>query len=261
MLQAAPIRVAAASFACVLAASCTAQADSPKAPAKVPPAKPSPTPEERAKLLLGKQMKALPGDNAALLATFAKVAVVMLPSVAAKIEPDLELGGQIAGMNPHSEMKGVKLGQLVAGGTAGMAWLAAELEITVVSAEPGEKPSSATHTVRAVELLDAASDWKVVAASFTEVRSLERLRESLGPIPSPTSAGPLVKLLAAPDEIAASLSADPSSCSAPTRPSGRSARPRRNRCSRSGASCRSRSRRSTRSARSARRAGAMPWPT
>lgn len=91
-----------------------------------------------------------------------------------------ELGGQIAGMNPHAEMKGAKLSQFVAGGTAGMAWLAAELEITVVSAEPGEKPSSATHTVRAVELLDAASDWKVVAASFTEVRSLDRLRESLG---------------------------------------------------------------------------------
>ncbi len=209
MPHAAPIRVAAVSLACVLASSCTAQADSPKAPAKAPPAKSSPTPEERAKSLLEKQMKALPSDNAALLATFAKDAVVMLPRVAAKIEPDLELGGQIAGMNPHAEMKGVKLSQLVAGGTAGMAWLAAELEITVASAEPGEKPSTAAHTVRAVELLDAASDWKVVAASFTEVRSLERLRESIGPIPSPTPAGPLVKLLAAPAELAAALSADP----------------------------------------------------
>ncbi|HUC00403.1 MAG TPA: hypothetical protein VMS11_11305 [Solirubrobacterales bacterium] len=209
MLQAAPIRIAAVSFACVLAASCTAQADSPKTPAKAPPAKSSPMPEERAKSLLEKQMKALPADNAALLATFAKDAVVMLPRVAAKIEPDLELGGQIAGMNPHAEMKGAQLSQLVAGGASSMAWLAADLEITVVSAEPGEKPSSATHTVRAVELLDAASDWKVVAASFTEVRSLEQLRESLGPIPSPTPPGPLVKLLAVPDELAASLSADP----------------------------------------------------
>jgi len=94
-----PIRVAAVSLACVLAASCTAQADSPKAPAKAPPAKSSPTPEERAKALLEKQMKALPGDNATLLATFGKDAVVMLPRVAAKVEPDLDLGGQIAGMN------------------------------------------------------------------------------------------------------------------------------------------------------------------
>jgi hypothetical protein len=209
MLHAAPIRVAAVSFACVLAASCTAQADSPKAPAKEPLAKASPTPQERAKSLLEKQMKALPADNAALLATFAKDAVVMLPRVAAKIDLDLDLGGQIAGMNPHAEMKGAKLSQFIAGGTTVMAWLAAELEITVVSAEPGEKPSSATHTVRAVELLDAASDWKVVAASFTEVRSLDRLRESLGPIPSPTPAGPLMKLLAAPDELVASLSVDP----------------------------------------------------
>jgi hypothetical protein len=34
MLQAAPIRVVAVSLACVLAASCTAQVDSPKTPAK-----------------------------------------------------------------------------------------------------------------------------------------------------------------------------------------------------------------------------------
>jgi hypothetical protein len=36
-------------------------------------------------------------------------------------------------MNPHAEMKGVKLGQLVAGGTASMAWLAAELEILLAA--------------------------------------------------------------------------------------------------------------------------------
>lgn len=209
MIQSAPIRVAAISLMLVVAASDTVHADSPKSPAKAPPGKPSPTPAERAKSLLEKQMKALPADNADLLTTFAKDAVVMLPRVAAKLQPDLELGGQIAGMNPHAEMRGVKLSQLVAGGTAGMAWLAAELEITVASAEPGEKPSSATHAVRAVELLDAASDWKVVAASFTEVRSLERLRASLGSIPSPTPAGPLVKLLSAPEELAAALSAAP----------------------------------------------------
>jgi hypothetical protein len=32
-------------------------------------------------------------------------------------------------MNPHVEMKGANLSRFVAGGTAGMAWLAAELEI------------------------------------------------------------------------------------------------------------------------------------
>lgn len=203
------IRLFCVSLAFFLASACTAQADSPKTAAKVSPANAGPTPEARARALLAKQLKALPADNAALMATFVKDAVVMLPRVAAKLDPDLDLGGQIAGMNPHATMKSAKLGELVAGGNASMAWVAAELEIVVLSAEPGEKPSSATHVVRAVELLDAASDWKVVAASFTEVRPLEQLRESLGPIPSPTVAGPLVKLLSAPDSLAGSLASDP----------------------------------------------------
>jgi hypothetical protein len=91
---------------------------------------------------------------------------------------------------------------LVAGGNSAMVWLAAELEIIVRSQEPGEPSSTASHAVRAVELLDAASGWKVVAASFTEVRPLEQLRQSLGPIPSPTAPGPLAKLLASPDDLA-----------------------------------------------------------
>jgi hypothetical protein len=66
----------------------------------------SPSSARFAKSFLEKQIKALPGDNAALLATFAKDAVVMLPRVAAKIEPDLELGGQIAGMNPACRDEG-----------------------------------------------------------------------------------------------------------------------------------------------------------
>jgi hypothetical protein len=211
MTRATPIRLSCLSLAFILTSACTAKADSPKPAGKALPAKPkaSPTPEERARTLLEKQLKALPSDNAALMATFVKDAVVMLPRVAAKLDPELELGGQIAGMNPHATMKSAKLGQIVAGGNASMVWLAAELEIVVLSAEPGEKPSSATHAVRAVELLDGAADWKVAAASFTEVRPLEQLRESLGPIPSPTPPGPLVKLLASADALASSLSSDP----------------------------------------------------
>lgn len=202
----------------VLCNACTAQAGSgdpskpaptKTAPVTAAPAKAGRTPEERGRSLIEKQLKALPSDDAALIATFAKDAVVMLPRVAAKIEPGLELGGQIAGMNPHAEMKSAKLGKLVAGGTSSMVWVAAEFEIVVASQEPGEAASTKTHAVRAVELLDAASDWKVVAASFTEVRPLEQLKESLGPIPSPTPPGPLVKLLASPDELAGSLSSDP----------------------------------------------------
>src|SRR5689334_4548824 len=101
----------------VLCYGCTAQAGGSGDPGKAPAAKPAPvtagpTPEERARSLIEKQLKALPSDDAALIKTFAKDAVVMLPRVAAKIEPGVELGGQIAGMNPHAEMKSAKLGKL-----------------------------------------------------------------------------------------------------------------------------------------------------
>jgi hypothetical protein len=66
-----------------------------------------------------------------------------------------------------------------------------------------------TRVVRAVELLDAAASWKVVAASFTDEHTLSRLSSSLGPIPSDTPPGPLVKLLTAPDALASSLGPDP----------------------------------------------------
>jgi len=45
--------------------------------------------------------------------------------------PDLALGAAIVGLHPHAEMKGVKISQFAAGGNASMAWLAAELAITI----------------------------------------------------------------------------------------------------------------------------------
>jgi hypothetical protein len=213
------VRVSAFLLAFGVLVACTAQADGPGTASKPVQAKPAtgkpaltstPTPEERARALLEKQLRALPEDNAALIATFAKDAVAILPNFSLKVgDPDVDMGGQIAFMNPHAQMKSAKLGKLVAGGSSSMVWLAADLEIIVASQEPGGAPSSTTHAVRAVELLDAASDWKVVAASFTKVRPLGQLRESRGPIPSPTARGPLVKLLASPEELAASLASDP----------------------------------------------------
>jgi hypothetical protein len=194
-----------------LAAACTAQADNLKAPPKTSAnANATLTPEKRARALVEKQLKALPDGNAALVADFTKDAVVLLSYIGSRIdEPDLELATAIAGLHPHAEMKSAKLANLVAGGNASMVWLAAELEIVVLSTEPGETPSSEVRTVRAVELLDAASDWKIVAASFVEVRGLSQRRASLGPIPSPTPAGPLTPLLAAPDKLAAAIGGDP----------------------------------------------------
>jgi hypothetical protein len=202
-----PNRARSLSLVFVLAAACTARADNVRTPQQ-PPA--TMTPERRARTLVEKQLKALPGNNAALVADFAKDAVVMLPYIGSRVDaPDLELATAIAGMHPHVEMKSAQLTELVAGGNTTMVWLAAELEIVLLSAEPGEAPSTDVRTVRAVELLDAASDWKIVAASFVQVRGLSQRRSSLGPIPSPTSSGPLTPLLVAPDKLAAAVSGNP----------------------------------------------------
>lgn len=210
MLRSAPFPMSLA-FVVLGALGCSAKADDVKPATKSPPAKvpSSPTPEERAKALIERQIKALPDNNAAFLATLASGAGLFVPSFPVKLDdPNIDIGGQIAGMNPHAEMKSAKLTKLTAGGSSSMVWLAAELEITVLSSEPGEKPSTDTHAIRAVELLDAASEWKAVAASFTEARPLEQLRPTRGPIPSATAPGPLVKLLAASDELAAALASD-----------------------------------------------------
>ncbi len=197
----------------LIAAACTAQADVAQADVKPsPPGKTAAgasTADTRAKVVLDQQVKALPSDHAAFMATFAKGAVVMLPRLSVLLDPSLEIGGQITGLTPHAAMKSVKVKKLVTGGDAAGAWLAAELEMVMLESEPGEKPATTTRTVRAVELLDAASDWRVVAASFTDGRTIERSKQSLGAIPSPTAVGPLVKLLAAPDALAAALATDP----------------------------------------------------
>jgi hypothetical protein len=201
-------RIGCVSVALIIAAACTARADSPKAAtsAGLPV---SATPEGRTRALLDRQLKALRGDDAALISTFVKDAVVMLPRVAAKIDPELEIVTQIADLNPHAEVTDTKVKAFVAGGDAAMAWLAAEIEIGVVSHEPQNPVSTERHTVRAIELLDAEAGWQVVAAAFTQVRPLERLKESLGPIPSATTLGPLVKTLALPDALASTLASDP----------------------------------------------------
>lgn len=198
------------SIAIVLASACAAQINSAHAaPKSAPPASAS-NADARAKALIEKQLKALPEDNAALLATFAKDAVVLLPYGATKVDsPDLELCAAITGLHPHAEMRRTTLTSFVAGGNASMVWLAAELEVVLLLQEPGDPPSSEAHTVHVVELLDGASDWKVVAASFAGVRSLARLRSSFGGIPLPTPAGSLAPLLASPDKLAAAIGGDP----------------------------------------------------
>jgi hypothetical protein len=155
-------------------------------------------------------MKALPADNAAFVATFAKGAALFVPNFSVNLdEPDTDICGQIAGMNPHASLASTKLTKLTTGGDRTFVWLAAEFDVVVVSREPGEKPGTERQEIRAVELLDAASDWKVVAASFTKVSKLVPRRDPGDPIALPTEPGPLTRLLASPDALAHALAHDP----------------------------------------------------
>ena len=69
----------------ILALACAAPIDSANA-AKPAPSAGAPAADARAKTLIDKQLKALPEDNGALFATFAKDAVVLLPYGAAKVD-------------------------------------------------------------------------------------------------------------------------------------------------------------------------------
>jgi hypothetical protein len=119
-----------------------------------------------------------------------------------------DIGHDIAVMNPHSEFHGAKVTSFHVGGTAQMAWIAAELEISTSSHEPGEKPSKNTLTIRTIQLLDPAQDYKVVAASFGQVKPMER-RPDTTKVEAPTDAGPLAALLSNPAGLASAFRADP----------------------------------------------------
>lgn len=149
----------------------------------------------------------MPSDNVALLATFAKDAVVMLPRVAAKIEPDLEHGEQIAGMNPHAEMNAAKLGEVVAGGNASMAWIAAELEINhpVIGARREAVDRDAHGAGRRTTRCGVGMEGRGGVAHRGAVA------RTAPPVPrgNPVADGSrVVKLLAAPDELSKALSGD-----------------------------------------------------
>ncbi len=145
---------------------------------------------------------------------FRKDAVVLVP-VAWPLDgmtiddPSINLAEAIARMTPHATLQRKKLNKVTAGGNAAMVWLSGEIELATTAGEHGEpRPIKKQHVVRVLELLDAASNWKVVAASFGNVRALEE-STVFSPIPAQTAAGPLSKLLVAPREVAASLADDP----------------------------------------------------
>ena len=178
------------------------------APAEAGVSPPAAPPAAKLRAVLDKQVAALPDKSADLLATFGKDAVALTPEIVTVTPDYTDMGHDIAVMNPHSTFVSAKVTSFHAGGTDKAAWLAAELEIVTKSGEPGEKPSQDTRTIRTIELLDGAQDWKVVAASFAEVKPMER-RDSAPKVEGATDGGPLAKLVVAPADLAAAFASDP----------------------------------------------------
>jgi hypothetical protein len=196
----------------VIALGCTASADKAPTPTKAaaPTAsKPTPaaqgalSPDARGRAVLNAQLAALANDDA-FLETFAKQATVLTPLGSTEVHaPNARVAGAIAFLNPHAEVKSATFDHFTAGGNAHVAWFSAELHLTLSSHEPGGPAASETHTVRAIELLDAAADWKVAVAAFTNVAPLNTFGTST--IKDPTDAGPLTSLLLSPPALTGAL--------------------------------------------------------
>lgn len=164
-------------------------------------------PAERAKLVLDAQVAALKaGADDKLAATFDSSAVILARVGYALTEADL--AKQVASINPHDTIKDIRVTKTAAGGNADAVWFVAEIAITKDVAEPESKPETRTETVRASELVTASSQWKVVAAAFSQPRELRKSRP-IAAMPGASTPGALSGLLADPAKAAASLSTDP----------------------------------------------------
>jgi len=193
----------------VLALACTANADktpsaAPTKAAAPPTTSPASSPDARGRGILKAQLAALAND-AAFIATFAPQATVLTPLGSNEVHaPNAGVAAAIAFMNPHAEIKSATFDHFTSGGNAKVAWFAAELQLTIDSHEPGSPAATAKHTVRAIELLDGAADWKVAVAAFTNVAQLYTFGTS--PIKDPTAPGPLASFLLSPESLAGALS-------------------------------------------------------
>jgi len=153
--------------------------------------------------VLKAQLAALANEDA-FAATFAKRAAVLTRLGSNEVHaPNAGVAAAVAFLNPHAEVKSATFDRFAAGGNAQVAWFAAELQITVTSREPGSPARTDKHTVRVIELLDGAQDWKVAVGAFTNVGPLYPFGTSS--IKDPTPVGPLANLLLSPDALAGAL--------------------------------------------------------
>jgi hypothetical protein len=200
-------------FGTLLVLACTARADKPGAPAPHVDhagAKPAPqpakvvTPSPRGKAILQAQLDAVKhwSDSSAMDATFARSAIVLLPNGERQAAGG-NVATAIAFLNPHATVKDATFDHFTSGGNASVEWFTADLHVTVTSSEPGQRAITEKHTVRAIELLDGAADWKVAVAAFTNVAKLHAIGAC--PIADATPPDGLVNLLVAPDALATAL--------------------------------------------------------
>jgi hypothetical protein len=175
-------------------------AATPAKPAPAPtPTKPAPKPET----VLEAQLEALKqwaDDDGPMQATFAKSAIVLFPNGEEPVSEG-SVGSQAAILNPGTTLKSATYDHFKSGSHDNVMWFSADLHVTT-----REGSHTKTRTIRAIELLDGAEDWKVVVAAFTNVGKLAESGSS--PIANATPADVLTKLLVAPDALAAALAPD-----------------------------------------------------
>lgn len=164
------------------------------------PATPSVSPAERAKQTLERLVTALRTDEAAVLATFAPDAVVLVPNPREVSEPNSGLREALARLPPSATLADVTVDKLVAGGNAEAIWLTAEL--TLVHGDD-------VKTVRVTELATADRGWKVVVGAFSEPNTVTGRKHGPGPLAFGTPAGPLTAMLVDPSKLGVALAADP----------------------------------------------------
>jgi len=151
---------------------------------------------ERATTIMNAQLGALKNSQeSALVDTFAKDAVVLVPTPRLAHGETTGLPAAIARLSPHDTLKSATVTKLVAGSTASAVWWSAEVNLVADSLE------AATHatntTIRVTELATADANWKVVAGAFAEITAPRMLADS-DPIDdaSTTAVGPLTPLAA-----------------------------------------------------------------
>lgn len=170
-------------------------------------------PAKRAKQLLDKQLAVMTaGGSKELIATLAPDALVLIPDayVAAKSLGDFRvfLDPDEASLNPATSRT------LVAGGTADVIWLGAEITQPyriIVDCQQNLGKCKGKRPLRATELFVKSGEaWTAVALHLDDPPPKNAMApDEVTTVVAPTAAGPLTALLTDPTALAAAIKDDP----------------------------------------------------